>query len=144
MASGTGLLNQRTCRMGRGLLKALQVSVKSLPEIASSTRSFYKLTYDYSLRWPQLSEARLFPAVGDGAANNIGAGCHSTEKVALMIAGLPAQCAYFLKANRLNPLPPELWCYRADRSRILVKAEPCQMAAGCRCWCYRGNESFST
>src|SRR4030095_13359575 len=69
--------------------------------------------------WPQLSEARLFPAIGDGAANNLGAGCSSSEKVALMIGTSGAMRACFA-GTPPEQLPSELWGYRADRNRILV------------------------
>lgn len=119
MASGTGLLNQRTCEWDEELLKALHIGVEHLPEIAGPNRAFYGLTRPYALRWPQLNDARLIPAIGDGAANNIGAGCHSTEKVALMIGTSGAMRVLF-EGEPPDPLASELWCYRADRSRILV------------------------
>src|SRR5712691_5961295 len=62
MASGTGLLNQHTCEWGLELLEAIDVRLESLPEIASTNRTFHILTYEYALRWPQLSAARMFPA----------------------------------------------------------------------------------
>ena len=119
MASGTGLLNQRTCEWDDELLAALGVSVASLPEIAGPRQSFRSLTSAYAMRWPQLSEARLFPAIGDGAANSIGSGCHSTEKVALMIGTSGAMRVCFA-GDPPDRLPPELWCYRANRDRILI------------------------
>ncbi|MDQ6653486.1 MAG: gluconokinase [Acidobacteriota bacterium] len=119
MASGTGLLNQQTCEWDDELLEALKISVEGLPEIAPQNRAFHRLTPNYALRWPQLSEARLFPAIGDGAANNIGSGCHSTEKVALMIGTSGAMRVLF-EGEPPDLLTPELWCYRADGSRILV------------------------
>jgi gluconokinase len=119
MASATGLLNQRTCEWDEELLETLHVGVKSLPEIASANRSFYKMQREYALRWPQLSEARLFPPIGDGAANNIGAGCHSTEEIALMIGTSGAMRVLF-EGEPPQPLAPELWSYRADRSRVVV------------------------
>ncbi|HAF21964.1 MAG TPA: carbohydrate kinase, partial [Blastocatellia bacterium] len=119
MASGTGLLNQRTCEWDTELLSVLSLSAESLPEIAAPDRTFTKLTYDYAIRWPQLSEARLFPAIGDGAANNIGAGCHSTERVALMIGTSGAQRVLFA-GEPPGQIPAELWCYRADRGRVVI------------------------
>jgi gluconokinase len=71
------------------------------------------------MRWPQLHQARLFPGVGDGAANNIGAGCNSPEKVALMIGTSGAMRVCF-EGEPPARLPAELWCYRADRKRILI------------------------
>ena len=61
----------------------------------------------------------MFPAIGDGAANNIGAGCNSTEKVALMIGTSGAMRVCF-KGEPPERLPPELWCYRVNRERILI------------------------
>jgi gluconokinase len=66
-----------------------------------------------------LSEARLSFAVGDGAANNIGAGCSSIDKVALMIGTSGAMRVCF-EGKPPARVPPELWCYRADRKRVLV------------------------
>ena len=119
MASGTGLLNQRTCEWDEELLAALGVSIQSLPEIAAANKTFHGLRSAYAVRWPQLCEARLFPGVGDGAANNIGAGCHSIEKVALMIGTSGAMRVCF-QGEPPHQLPAELWCYRADRNRILI------------------------
>jgi gluconokinase len=119
MASGTGLFNQRTCEWDEELIAALGLSVASLPEIAAPQQTFNRLANTYVSRWPQLSEARLFPAVGDGAANSVGSGCHSTEKLALMIGTSGAMRVCFVGAPP-ESLPPELWCYRASRDRILV------------------------
>lgn len=119
MASGTGLFNQHTCEWDEELIAALGLSLDSLPEIASSQQTFNRLGNAYVSRWPQLSEARLFPAVGDGAANSIGSGCHSTERLALMIGTSGAMRVCFVGAPP-ESLPPELWCYRASRDRILV------------------------
>ena len=101
------------------LIAALGLSVASFPEIASSQQTFNRLGNAYRSRWPQLSEARLFPAVGDGAANSIGSGCHSTEKLALMIGTSGAMRVCFVGAPP-DRLPPELWCYRASRDRVLI------------------------
>ena len=119
MASGTGLLNQRRCEWDEELLEALAISVENLPKIAGPHETFPGLTSAYALRWPQLSEARLFPAIGDGAANNIGAGCNSTEKIAVMIGTSGAMRVCFA-GEPPDRIAPELWCYRADRKRILI------------------------
>ena len=119
MASGTGLFNQHTCEWDQELITALGLSVASLPEIASPQRTFNRLADAYVARWPQLSEARLFPAVGDGAANSIGSGCYSTQKLALMIGTSGAMRVCFA-GSPPDRLPPELWCYRASKDRILI------------------------
>jgi len=119
MASGTGLLNQHTCEWDREMLAALDVSIDSLPEIATPGRVFHRLTPEYAERWLQLSEARMFPAIGDGAANSIGAGCTSRGKVALMI-GTSGAMRMVYAGEPPASIPPELWCYRVDRNRVIV------------------------
>ena len=119
MASATGLLNQHTCEWDAELLDALGVSLETLPEIAAPNRYFHELTSAYARRWPQLSGAGLVPAIGDGAGNNIGAGCNSTERVALMIGTSGAMRVCFA-GGPPERLPAELWCYRANRKRILI------------------------
>lgn len=119
MASGTGLLNQHTCEWDGELLKALGLGVESLAEIAGADKTRRALVSTYAVRWPQLSDARLILPIGDGAANNIGAGCNSTEKVALMIGTSGAMRVCF-EGEPPDRLPAELWCYRANRERILI------------------------
>jgi gluconokinase len=119
MASGAGLLNQRTCEWETELLSALGIDDNSLPQIASPGQTFHRLNDEYAPRWPQLSEARLFPAIGDGAANNIGAGCTSPASIALMI-GTSGAMRVLYSGEPPERIPPELWCYRADRSRVMI------------------------
>jgi gluconokinase len=119
MASGTGLFNQRTCEWDQEMLEVLDIKVESLPEIASQDKTFHRLTPDYAERWPQLCEARMFPAIGDGAANSIGAGCTSKDKVALMIGTSGAMRVLFAGEPPAS-VPPELWSYRVDRTRVIV------------------------
>jgi len=118
MASGTGLLNLRTCEWDEELLAVLDVSLDNLPGIASAHTTF-GLTGEYASRWPQLRDARVSPAIGDGATNNIGAGCTSKEKVSLMIGTSGAMRVAF-RGDPPPVIPPELWCYRVDRQRIIL------------------------
>ena len=119
MASGTGLLDERLCIWDEELLAWLGISVGQLPEIAEESKTFNGLTDEYARRWPQLREARSFPAIGDGAANNIGAGCVTRERAALMI-GTSGAMRVLWEDEPPAVLPPALWCYRADRRRIVV------------------------
>ncbi|HEV2826478.1 MAG TPA: gluconokinase [Pyrinomonadaceae bacterium] len=119
MASGTGLLNQRTCNWDRELLEAAGITLDCLPVIADPHQSFRNLTPACEMRWPQLRDVHLFPAIGDGAANSIGSGCQTTERVTLMIGTSGAMRVCFM-GDPPGRLPPELWCYRADRDRIVI------------------------
>jgi gluconokinase len=118
MASGTGLFNIQTCDWDDELCRELSIASSQLPLIAEADKA-YLLSNDYARRWPQLSAARWFPAIGDGAANNIGAGCTTRERAALMIGTSGAMRVLFEGAPP-SGLPRGLWCYRADRRRVVV------------------------
>src|SRR6185503_14939171 len=83
MASATGLFNQRECDWEWDFVEQLGISPDTLPVIKTQPNT--RLSDDFALRWPALAEARLVNVVGDGAANNIGAGCSTKEKIALMV-----------------------------------------------------------
>lgn len=119
MASGTGLLNQRTCMWDDRLVSYLGLGIEQLPKLAEDGEYFSGLITEYAKRWPQLHQARWFPAIGDGAANNIGAGCVTRERASLMIGTSGAMRVMWPGAVP-EAIPPELWCYRADRKRVLV------------------------
>lgn len=119
MASATGLLNQQGCEWDAELLSAIGVSLDTLPVIAGPGETFHSLTADFVGRWPLLEGAAWFPAVGDGAANNIGAGCVGADRAALMIGTSGAMRVLFA-GSPPSLLPSELFCYRADRDRVLI------------------------
>ncbi|HEX6187420.1 MAG TPA: gluconokinase [Pyrinomonadaceae bacterium] len=119
MASATGLLNQRTCEWDEETLSALDIDESFLPPIVAARRTAGGLRDEFMLRWPMLERATWFQAIGDGAANNIGAGCVSRERVALTVG---TSGAMRMLSSRAAPtiLPPELFCYRADRERVVI------------------------
>lgn len=119
MASGTGLFNQRTCTWDEDLLSYLGIETEKLPRLAVDGESFSGLVSEYANRWPQLQKARWFPAIGDGAANNIGAGCATLERVALMI-GTSGAMRVLLAGDVPENILAELFCYRADKNRVVV------------------------
>lgn len=119
MASGTGLFNQRRCDWDVELLESLGFGVETLPKLAGSHSTFQGLTGKFAERWPQLSEAKLFPAIGDGAANAIGSGCTGRNYLALMI-GSSGALRVLYQGEPPPSLPAELWCYRSDEKRVLV------------------------
>jgi gluconokinase len=119
MASGTGLMNIRSCEWDAEFIRALDIPRESLPEISSQHQTFQHLTDEYVSRWPQLSEARLFPVIADGAANSIGSGCTTPEKLALMV-GTSGAMRLMHSGPPPTVIPPALWCYRADRERVIL------------------------
>ncbi len=117
MASATGLFNQRKCDWDWEFIQALKISPDTLPEI--KTNISFRLTDAYQFRWPALADARLACIVGDGAANNIGAGCSTRDKIALMVGTSGAMRVVFERQTP-DAISPSLWCYRASESRVVV------------------------
>lgn len=119
MASGTGLLDLRSGRWDEELVETVGVSAEQLPAVEPTYRPLGELAGEYARRWPALSGALWFPAVGDGAANNIGAGCTTRERAALMV-GTSGAMRVMWEGEPPAELPAPLWCYRADHRRVLV------------------------
>ena len=118
MASGTGLLDLRTCSWDAELLKFLKLRPESLPRLARDDETF-RLSKRFSRRWPRLKKTECFPAIGDGAANNIGAGCVKRSKAALMI-GTSGAMRVAYRGEPPAKIPTGLWCYRIDRTRVIM------------------------
>jgi gluconokinase len=117
MASATGLFNQRECEWDRDLVRAVGISPETLPEIRSQSNA--RLSDSFASRWPALANARLVTVVGDGAANNIGAGCSTKDRIALMIGTSGAMRVAFA-GEPLAELAPALWSYRASKQRVVI------------------------
>ena len=117
MASATGLFNQRECDWDWDFVEQLGISPDTLPEIKPQIVA--RLSDDFALRWPALAEARLVSVVGDGAANNIGAGCNTKDRIALMVGTSGAMRVVFA-GEPPEDLAPALWSYRACRRRVVV------------------------
>jgi gluconokinase len=116
-ASATGLFNQRECDWDWDFVDALGIARDSLPEIKPRLDS--QLSQAFASRWPALAEARLVNVVGDGAANNIGAGCNRRDKIALMVGTSGAMRVVFA-GEPPRELSPALWSYRVSRDRVVV------------------------
>ncbi len=114
MASATGLFNQRECDWDWDFVRDLGISPETLPTIRSQLSA--RLS---NSRWPALAEARLVTIVGDGAANNIGAGCSTKDRIALMIGTSGAMRVAFAGEPR-GEVAPALWSYRVDQQRVVV------------------------
>src|ERR1043165_3788160 len=117
MASATGMFNQREADWDWEFARRLGISPDTLLEIKSQLNA--RLTGSFASRWPALAQARLVTIVGDGAANNIGAGCSTKDRIALMIGTSGAMRAAFVGEPPVE-LAPALWSYRIDQQRVVV------------------------
>ena len=113
MASGTGVFNIRRFDWNDNLLEFVSVKRECLPEIADDNQTFQTNS------WERLKDAKWFLAIGDGAANNVGAGCLQKTKAALMI-GTSGAMRVAYEGEIPKQIPDGLWCYRIDKKRVIV------------------------
>jgi gluconokinase len=119
MASGTGIFDIRKCEWDRELLKFLKINVSNLPPIPANDDQVLSLVKTYAKRWPRLAGAKWFPAIADGAANNIGSGCVTASRAALMV-GTSGAMRVVYTGEPPERIPDGLWCYRVDRKRLIL------------------------
>ena len=117
LASATGLFDQRACDWDWEFVRALNIPSDTLPPIDDETRP--RLSESFARRWPVLAEAELAMVAGDGATNNIGAGCSTKDKLALMV-GTSGAMRVVYAGGPPDELPAALWSYRASRTYITV------------------------
>jgi len=118
MASGTGIFDIRKCDWDPELTKFLKVKTSQLPRITCDDETF-RVSKKFADRWLRLRNAEWFPAIADGAANNIGASCVTRSKAALMI-GTSGAMRVAYRGEAPAKIPSGLWCYRIDRKRVIM------------------------
>jgi gluconokinase len=117
-ASWSGLLDRQRLDWDAELLAALPLDRAALSPLVESDSPFRGLLPQFAKRWPALHNLPWFPALGDGAAANIGSSCLDASRACLTI-GTSSAMRVTLPAPVIN-VPPGLWCYRVDRRRELV------------------------
>ena len=117
MASGSGLLSRqsltwdaKTCSLAGDIERDQLSAIDDTP--------FVSLVDEFARRWPSLASIPWYPAIGDGAANNLGSGATDSSHPALMIGTTGAM-------RLVTDSPPEilsegLWQYRIDGRRALL------------------------
>ena len=118
MASGTGLLNQDRLEWDEGILQVLPLERDQLSPLIDLDRPLSGLRQAFAGRWPDLSRIPWVAAVGDGACSNVGSGCCTPDRLALMV-GTSGAMRVMGKTEK-PPVPRGLWCYRANRSRFVM------------------------
>lgn len=97
-ASGSGLLDLRAGAWDARLLETLGIDEELLPPLGDDPAG------------------QVFPPLGDGACSNLGSGCTTRDRAALMIGTSGA----YRVLHQGEPDPREgLFCYLADRGRVV-------------------------
>ena len=117
VASWSGLLDRHQLIWDEPLLKKLSVDIAQLSPLVDINSPKQGLNRKFASRWPALKALPWLPAVGDGAAANIGSGCISPSRVALTMGSTTAIRAVVEKP--IPHVPNGLWCYRIDGRRSL-------------------------
>ena len=118
MVSATGLWDQNASDYDAETLAALPIRREQLADPASLDRPEDQMLPEYRALWPAFAKARWFPALGDGACNNLGSGCISTDRAALMVGTTGAM--RLVSDTPCDAKTPGVWRYRVDKSRFVT------------------------
>lgn len=118
MASWTGLLNRHSLTWDKEWLNYLSVAEAQLSPLMDVDQPAQGLKEPWASRWPALKDAPWFPAIGDGAAANIGSGCTGPERLALTIGTTGAMRVAL--NHPIQTIPDGLWVYRVNREYALL------------------------
>jgi gluconokinase len=117
MASGTGLLDQDRVAWDPEALAVAGVDEARLFPLVDRTQARRDLRAPWAGRWPTLRAVPWFPAVGDGAASNVGSDCTDLSRVALNVG---TSAALRVVTTAASAPPRGLWRYRLDRRASLI------------------------
>lgn len=120
MATATGLYNPTTMTWDAGMVRLTHLKLAQLPPIS-----------DAPLSLPSLGS--VYPAIGDGAANNLGVGATSRGLAAINFGTSAA--VRIVRDRGPARAPYGLFCYRIDERRHVIGGA-ISNAGGLRAWCF--------
>ena len=121
MASGTGLMDGHSHRWDSALLRLGKISERTLTPISNAplrVTNSAKSVLPPLHRFPELADAFWFPALGDGAASNLGSDALNSHIAALNFGTSGA--VRLIRARRPAHVSPGLFCYQVDARRSLI------------------------
>src|SRR5438067_11486783 len=127
MASGTGIFNAHDLAWDRAMLDRCAVTERALHPISENPVSDAR-------DFPELKNVPWFPALGDGAASNLGSGATRSGLVAINVGTSAA--LRVVRADGVPRAPFGLSCYRVDDRRFLIGGAVSN-AGNLRAWCMR-------
>jgi gluconokinase len=122
IASGTGLFNQFDCKWDTPTLEAVGITEDKLAPLTDLDNPHSGLLPEFAARWKPLKDIAWYPAIGDGAAGNIGSGCYTPNNIALMIGTSGAMRVVWSEreVKKSIQVPWGLWRYRVDKQRPVL------------------------
>jgi len=134
MASGTGLLDGRTLRWDAALLRRCGIAASRLNPVSDAPG---KISAARARKFPELANVPWFPAIGDGAASNLGSGATRPGVAAINVGTSAALRVVLEKKPARGPLAPfGLFGYRVDEARRLLGGAVSN-AGNLRAWALR-------
>ncbi len=118
MISASGLWDQNANAYDREILEALPITEEQLAPVDAMDAPQTKLSDRFARRWRELDDIPWFPALGDGACDNVGSGCTQPNRYALMV-GTSGALRACVQADSMA-IPSGLFCYRLDRKRFVL------------------------
>ena len=131
MATGTGLYDPSRLAWDESLVKRCGLRRENLSAISEEA---LHLRPELRARFPRLADARWWPAIGDGAASNLGSGATQPGKVAINVGTSAA--LRVMQEGKIKKIPFGLFCYRVDTRRYVVGGAVSN-AGNLRAWCRR-------
>jgi gluconokinase len=131
MATGTGLFNPTRLKWDPALLEHCEVSEKQFSKLTDEP---VMATGPIGVEFPELAGTPWFPAIGDGAASNLGSGCTKPGLAAINVGTSAA--LRIMRAGKDAHAPTGLFCYRVDAERYLVGGA-ISNAGNLRAWCLK-------
>ena len=118
MVSASGLWDRHCDDYCQKVLNFVGVQRSQLAPMDSLDEPLKGLQSDFAQRWPLWEGIPWHPACGDGACNNVGSGCATQGKFALMVG---TSGAIRVVVKQQDPaIPYGLWCYRVSRKRSIL------------------------
>jgi gluconokinase len=112
------LWNQNRNDYDDELLSVLPVRREQFAHPAEMDLPLKDLRPEFKQSLSELDGIPWYPALGDGACDNIGSGCVSPQTFALMVGTTGAMRVVFEREQ--IQIPAGLWCYRVDRRRAVI------------------------
>ena len=122
LAAWTGMLDRHNLEWDRQSLERLKLETSKFLPLADHDAAQIGLPEPWRSRWPRFGQVPFFPAIGDGAAANIGSGAIGPKSIALTVGTTAAVRVALISplAKAAPTIPAGLWAYRITRDCALI------------------------